>query len=293
MKPAAPPAFPLLRSQMQADLLVRLFIGQVEESVSDLAAAVDAHAGNALREVERLERGDIVVTRRIGRSRLVRANTDAPFYRALHELIVVTMGPAHVLTAALGGLERVASASIVGAWAAYLNGAGEPAPTDVELLVVGTPDRDDLDRRAAHAARRLGSEVLTTVISPAQWRRPHDRVVRAIASGPQVPLLADQLLEQRHPLSPARDTESERRGFRFSVIDLLGTQPEPDGPDDARPDDARPDDARPDATKPGGTGPDRTGPYGTGANASPASSGGGNDAAREQAEPSRRSGQAS
>lgn len=234
MKQAAPPVFPLLRSQLQAGLLVRLFVGQVEESVSELAAAVRADAGNTLREVERLERGAIVLTRRVGRTRLVRANTTAPFYQALHDLIVITMGPAQVLTRALAGLDGVESASVIGSWAARVLGEDGPAPQDIDLLVVGTPDPDKLRQRTDQAARTLGRDVDVEVVTSPQWRQPDARV-RELATGPQVPVIRPpEPVRTRPDMQRARtDSSARAQPPRFSLIDLLGTDPAEQGFDQA------------------------------------------------------------
>lgn len=62
-----------------------------------LAAAIDADAGNTSREVIRLERGGVLASRRVGRTKLVRVNRDAPFYRPLYDLVAVVLGPVSVL----------------------------------------------------------------------------------------------------------------------------------------------------------------------------------------------------
>ncbi|HMG29452.1 MAG TPA: winged helix-turn-helix domain-containing protein, partial [Jiangellaceae bacterium] len=74
MRSAPPPLFPLLRSELQARILVRAFLGGGEESVAELAAAIGADPGNTAREVTRLEQGGVLVSRRVGRTKLVRAN---------------------------------------------------------------------------------------------------------------------------------------------------------------------------------------------------------------------------
>lgn len=81
MREGPPPLFPLLRSQLQGRVLARLFLGGGEESVAELAAAAEGDPGNAAREIARLESAGVVVSRRVGRTKLVRANKSAAFYR--------------------------------------------------------------------------------------------------------------------------------------------------------------------------------------------------------------------
>lgn len=190
MKSSAPPIFPIFRSQLQADLLVLLLLGDVEESVTNLAAAVRGDVGNTHREIERLERAGITVSRRVGRTRLVQANRNAPFYRSLSELVMATMGPAYVLARELVDLDGVESASIFGSWAARMAGEEGPAPNDIDLLVIGTPDRDDLYERARAASTMLGRDVNPVVISPRRWHDAPDGFARELASRPRVPVIS-------------------------------------------------------------------------------------------------------
>ena len=112
--------------------------------MAELAAAIEADPGNTAREVVRLERGGVLTSRRVGRTKLVRANTAAPFYRPLHDLVTVVMGPVSVLAGRLAPVEGIVFADIFGSWAARYRGEKGPAPADIDLLVVGSPDRDDL-----------------------------------------------------------------------------------------------------------------------------------------------------
>ena len=189
MRPAAPALFPLLRSELQGRLLVRSLLGGTEESVADLAAAVGADPGNTAREVARLEQADIVATRRVGRTKLVRANTRAPFYSPLLDLITVVLGPAKVLAEELSKLDGIVSAEIFGSWAARHHGEHGRPPADVDLLIVGSPDRDDLHDATQAAAQRLNRPVNPVVISPRRWKASNDGFIRELHSRPRVRVL--------------------------------------------------------------------------------------------------------
>lgn len=189
MRTAAPALFPLLRSELQGRLLVRTLLGGAEESVADLAAAVGADPGNTAREVTRLERAGIVTTRRIGRTKLVQANTRAAFYSPLLDLVTIVLGPAKVLAEALSELDGIVSAEIFGSWAARYHGVHGRPPTDVDLLVVGNPDRDDLHDATQAAAQRLNRPVNPVVISPKRWNTSDDGFIRELRSRPRVRVL--------------------------------------------------------------------------------------------------------
>lgn len=167
---ASPSLLPLLRSRMQGELLALVLLHPEREySITELAEACGVTPTAVLREVERLVGGGILEDRRVGRSRLVRARTDTPLYRPLSDVIAVTFGPMSLLAEALSGLAGVREAYIYGSWAARYSGEPGPPPGDVDVLVVGSPDPDELFDLAEAASRRLGREVNVHRISPEAW----------------------------------------------------------------------------------------------------------------------------
>jgi DNA-binding transcriptional ArsR family regulator len=189
VRSGAPALYPLLRSELQGRILVRILVGGGEESVSDLATAIAADPGNTAREVTRLENAGIVTSRRVGRTKLVRANTIAPAYRPLLELVTIVLGPAVVLADHLSDIDGIVLANIFGSWAARFHGQAGPPPADIDLLVVGNPDRDDLHDATQAAGRRLNRPVHPVVISEHRWRTSDDGFVRELRSRPRVPVI--------------------------------------------------------------------------------------------------------
>lgn len=189
MRVAPPPLFPLLRSDLQARILARTFLGGEEESVAELAAAIGADPGNTAREVTRLEQGDVLLSRRVGRTKLVQAHTGAPFYRPLHDLITIVLGPATVLAERLAAVEGIVFADIFGSWAARYRGEPGPAPADIDLLIVGSPDRDDLYEVTQEASRLLNRAVNPVIISAKRWTTSDDGFIVELRTRPRVPVI--------------------------------------------------------------------------------------------------------
>jgi predicted nucleotidyltransferase len=102
----------------------------------------------------------------------------------------VTYGPLPVLTDALAAVPGVDRAFIHGSWAARYRGEAGPVPKDVDVLVVGTADQDDLDGVAQQAQRRLGRPVNIRRVRPASWRRPDpdDPFLQSVRERPLVEL---------------------------------------------------------------------------------------------------------
>jgi predicted nucleotidyltransferase len=188
MRERAPAVFPVLRSRLTAAVLARTYIGDGEYSVADLAATSETDTGTMTREVRRLEEAGVLRSRMVGRTKLVRANHDAPFYGALRELVVIVLGPAQILGKELAGLTGVEAAAIFGSWAARVSGEPGPAPADIDLLVIGRPDRDDLHEAVGRARQKLGRDINTVTLTVDRWDADDDPFIAQVRTRPMVPL---------------------------------------------------------------------------------------------------------
>lgn len=164
----APPLLPIFRSKQQAELLA-LLLGdpELELSLTDLAERTGIPHPSVYREVERAETAGLLMSRRVGRTRLVRANVESPYYEGLAEVLTRAFGVPDVLAHAVRGVEGIDEAYIFGSWAARHAGERGARPVgDIDLLVLGAVDRDVLYEAVHVAERRLGREIQVTVREP-------------------------------------------------------------------------------------------------------------------------------
>jgi len=191
MRTAPPALLPLLRSQIQGDVLAAAYLSpEAEFSVTDLAQRAGVSVKAAAHEVARLVDAGLLADRRAGNLRLVRRGPETPLTRPLTDLLAVTYGAVPVLTDALTGVPGVVAAYVYGSWAARYKGEVGPVPGDVDVLVVGTADLDVLDEVAREAGRRLGREVAMHRVSPAHWAKPpaNDGFLESVQTRPLVEL---------------------------------------------------------------------------------------------------------
>jgi DNA-binding Lrp family transcriptional regulator len=189
MRTSAPPLLPLFRSQLQGRLLAALFTEPGRgRSISELAERLEAHVATVHREVDRLEQAGIIESDRVGRTRVVRASADSPFEPELSSLVLKTFGPVPVLASLLTGVTGIEAAYVFGSWAERYQGLRGVAPRDVDVLVIGRPDRDELYEVAAEAERMIGTSVDVVIRSPEAWTQAEDILVRSVRSGPSVQL---------------------------------------------------------------------------------------------------------
>ena len=83
------------------------------------------------------------------------------------------------------GIER---ALIYGSWAARFHGQSGPPPNDIDVLVVGDPQRRALARIARELSQQLGLEMEPHVASPEDYERGASGFLRTVRQGPLVEL---------------------------------------------------------------------------------------------------------
>lgn len=190
MRSDAPRLLPVLRSQHQADLLTLLLLHPEQEyTITELARRLAIPQSTVSGEVRRLAEAGILTSRAIGRAHLVRANAGSPLVEPLTQLLTLTYGPHVVVADEFAGLENVDIVVIFGSWAARYHGERGHPPNDVDVLVIGTPDRIAMHTAAQRAESRLGRQVNPAVCPPGQWAHPTEPFIQEIKSRPYVTVL--------------------------------------------------------------------------------------------------------
>ena len=171
-------------------MLARLFADpDTGYNLSELVAWAGSSMPTVLREVERAEAAGIVTSTRIGPARVVRANTANPLFRPLREIVLATYGPPAVIADEFANIGDVDAVLLFGSWAARYLGEPGRTPNDIDVLVIGRPDRDEVDDASERAERRIGLPVQATVRTRAQWDADRESFVRQVKSRPLLTVL--------------------------------------------------------------------------------------------------------
>jgi hypothetical protein len=174
--------------ETQARLLAALLLQPGREaSIADLAREIKSDPGNLHDEVERLVKAGILADRRVGRTRLLHA-ADSPLARPLADLLLLGYGPKPAAERALRGVPGVEQAFIGGSWAARYSGDTGAFPRDIDVIIVGAPDRDDVTDAVVEAMRAVGQDAQVIFRSPDAWRQARDAFTRTAKAGPLVEL---------------------------------------------------------------------------------------------------------
>lgn len=183
----APPLLPVFRSRLQGDLLaVLLVVPGTELTLTALAARTGGSLAAVQREASRLEEAGILHSRRVGNARLVSADRASPAVAPLTELVTLSFGPVQVLAEEFAEVDGIDVLDVFGSWAARHQGERGAPPADVDVLVVGTPDRDVVHDAATRAEERIGLPVNATVVAPQRWGSGTDGFVTRVRESPRV-----------------------------------------------------------------------------------------------------------
>jgi DNA-binding transcriptional ArsR family regulator len=187
MRTPAPALLPVFRSRLVGDLLA-LILTQPERSwrLGELADRLGVPYQTVTGEIRRLEQAGLVTITTVGRSKLVTANTASPYAGPLTELTAMAFGPPMVLGEEFAPVAGIEALYLYGSWAARHSGTAGAAPADVDVLVVGHVDRDEVYEAARRAERRLGREVNAMIRSPEAWEGGDDAFTTTLKSSPLV-----------------------------------------------------------------------------------------------------------
>lgn len=186
----APSLLPILRSQQQGEILA-LLLGDpdLELSLTEIATRLGIPHPSVYREIQRAEQAGLVTSRKIGNTRLVRANTGSPYYSGLAEVLTRSFGVPAVLAEALRDVSAITAAYIYGSWAARHEGqTGQRPVGDIDVLILGEPDRDQLYAALSTAEQRLARPVQATIRAPAWLESGSGSFHDTITSRPLVEL---------------------------------------------------------------------------------------------------------
>ncbi len=99
----------------------------------------------------------------------MRADTTSPYYAGLADVLTKAFGVPAVLAEILRPVKGISGGYVYRSWAARHEGQPGQRPVgDIDLLVLGEPDRDQLYDALGAAEKRLGRPVQAT-IRPADW----------------------------------------------------------------------------------------------------------------------------
>ena len=165
----------------------------VELTIAEVARRADVLPAVAHREISRLVTADVLTDRREGNNRLVRVNQNHPLYSPMSEIIAATYGPVPVLRKLLAMKPGIAQVYIYGSWAARRAGEFGPAPRDIDVVVVGDLELDDMIQVQEAARKQLRTDVTIHRVDPTSWAHPENNpFLTTVRSRPLVQIVGKE-----------------------------------------------------------------------------------------------------
>ena len=153
-----------------------------------IARAVGTSAGTAARELGRLEDAALVRRTREGNQVYFEARPNQPMFGQIRDIVRQVAGAPIMLRRHLIGMAGIERAVIFGS---YAQGSLK-SDSDVDLLIIGNPDRDELTDRLEMASLEISRPVNEVVMTQQEFDRRRargDRLVESIESQPTVEVL--------------------------------------------------------------------------------------------------------
>lgn len=207
-----------LRSSLRRKLLTFFYVNRSARTyVRQLASALQVDSTNLSRELKQMEREGILNSELEGRQLYYTLNRANPNLKPLFQLLQGSIGIVPALKNALAGVPAIESAWLYGSFA-----KGEAdAASDIDLLVIGSPDQASLAEQLRSAEGVLYREINYTVLSPRELRKrlnAGDAFIADIWHGKRVELIdgngnpaAKNRPETGAPLSRRRSQKSRSR----------------------------------------------------------------------------------
>lgn len=187
MPAEAPPLLPVFRSRLQGEILALMLPDPDREwTVDELAERTGEPYQTVAAEVRRLQSAEVLDARTVGRTKMLSASRESPYLRPLSQLATMAFGPPTVIADEFGPVDGIEAVFIYGSWAARYEGQPGPSPKDIDVLVLGKPNRDEVFDAARRAERRLGREVNVTQRTRRQWESATDGFAEQVRSSPMV-----------------------------------------------------------------------------------------------------------
>jgi predicted nucleotidyltransferase len=191
MRSEAPPLLPIFRSDLQAQVLAALLLDDKPQlTTRELRERTGATPASLHRELNRLERAGLVEHETIGRANRYRAATASPLHDPLAQLLQRTLGVEALLSRRLSEVDEVEDAAIFGSWAEGSATEG----SDVDLLVVGDVDRDELLAAVRSVEALTAREIDVTAYRREEFdrrRKEGSGFLRTVLRGPLIQLIGD------------------------------------------------------------------------------------------------------
>ena len=158
----------LVTSKLRRRLLAHYFTHPEEKYyVREVAALLNLDPGNLSKEFRKLTHEGLFQEERKGRIKFYRLNPHYPLYNEIKQIIFKTEGVEGSLKGLVNEFPGIKLAFIYGS---YTQGK-EKASSDIDLMIVGTPERKVLTSRIRDLEERLQREINFNLYPESEFKK--------------------------------------------------------------------------------------------------------------------------
>lgn len=176
----------VISSTLRRRLLTHYFTHADEKYyVREIARILDLDPGNLSKEFHKLAEDGLFLEDRKGRIKFYRLNPQYPLYDELKQIIFKTEGIEGSLRKLIARFSKIKLAFIYGSYAI----GKENALSDVDLLIVGTPDLRKLSNQVRDLEKKLKREINFSVYSESEFQEKSAQkgsFLAEITEGPKI-----------------------------------------------------------------------------------------------------------
>jgi len=146
----------LIKSKLKEKILTYFFTNpEGNFYVRELARFLEEDYSNLAKELIKLEREGIFKSEIRGKAKYYHLNKNYPLYKQLKEIIFKTTGIEGGIKKELKKLKDINQAFIFGSFAR----GGTDSQSDIDLLIIGDPDSEQLAEKMSHLEDRFSREI--------------------------------------------------------------------------------------------------------------------------------------
>jgi predicted nucleotidyltransferase/predicted transcriptional regulator with HTH domain len=178
-----------LRSQLRRQLLSYYFTNpSARHHLRDVAQRLNLDPSNLSKEFQRLEREGLFRSEVSGRQKYFQLNRQYPLFAEVRKIVTKTIGAAPLISQSLEKIDGLDEGYLFGSFARNQ----QDAASDIDILLIGTPQEAALARAVSRLERQLGREINYTVLSPKEFesrRARKDAFLESVWHNKPVPLI--------------------------------------------------------------------------------------------------------
>ena len=161
-----------LRSKARRKLLAYYFTNpEARHHLRDLAKRLKVDPFNLSKELGRLERQGLFGSEVSGRQKYFQLNRSYPLFNEVRSIVAKTIGAVPLIAESLKKIDGIEEAYLYGSFAQ----GRQDGASDIDVLVIGTPQSSILAEAVRKLERQLGREINYTVLAVKEFKSRRDR----------------------------------------------------------------------------------------------------------------------